>query len=130
MSLTGQLLTKWDSKRLEQVVSGASSHSVGKRVDAMFHTSGRIKSMVFAEIKTPKTDLIKKEYRSGCWAISQELAGVVAQAQGTTHRFVAEVGERFQSKNEDGTDMPGDLTYLFRLRFFPGSGRYITTTGL
>lgn len=118
VSLTGQLLTRWDSKRLEQVVAGTSIHSVGKRVDAMLHTSGRIKSMVFAEIKTPKTDLIKKEYRSGCWAISQELAGAVAQVQGTTHRFVTEVGERFQSKNEDGTDIAGDFTYLFRPRSF------------
>ena len=35
VSLGGQLLTSWNPKKLEQVVTGRSAHGVGKRVDAL-----------------------------------------------------------------------------------------------
>ncbi len=82
-TLAGQLLTSWSSERLEQVVAGPSMAGPGKRVDALMRTTGRISSMVFAEFKTHEDPLLAEEYRSGCWAPSQELVSGVAQAQGT-----------------------------------------------
>jgi antiviral defense system Shedu protein SduA len=67
VSLTGQLLTSWSDERLEQVVSGTSIATTGKRIDALLRTAGRIRSMVFTEIKTHRTPLLGgDDYRSGC----------------------------------------------------------------
>nr|WP_280271555.1 Shedu anti-phage system protein SduA domain-containing protein [Nocardia wallacei] len=60
-SLTGQFLTSWDAGKLEKIVTGSSVSQVGKRADALLRTSGRIKSTVFAEIKTHKKDIIGKK---------------------------------------------------------------------
>lgn len=109
------MLTSWSDQKLEQVVAGASVVSVGKRADALLRTSGRIKSMVFAEIKTHRTTLLSaSEYRSGCWPPSEELAGGVAQVQGTVHRAVNEIGERLEDVDPDGSDVPGGFTYLLK----------------
>ena len=117
LSLSSQLLTAWTDSRLEQVVAGSSVKGVGKRADALMRTSGRIRSMVFAEVKTHRTQLLATTcYRSGCWAPSIELAGGVAQVQGTVHRAVAEIGERILSVGDDGSEIPGDFTYLIRPR--------------
>jgi Shedu protein SduA, C-terminal len=117
--LTGQLLTSWSHERLEQVVAGSSVSGAGKRADALLRTSGRIKSMVFAEIKTHRSALLaSKEYRPGCWAPSTELSGGVAQVQGTVHRAVTEIGERLQDTAADGSDLPGEFTYMLRPRAF------------
>ncbi len=118
VSLSGQLLTSWDKNKLEQAVAGASIVNVGKRVDALLRTSGRIKSMVFAEIKTHRAPLLDKEYRSGCWSASSELIGGIAQAQGTVHEAIREVGDRLQETGSDGFDVPGEYTYLFRPRSY------------
>ncbi|MFJ4650456.1 Shedu immune nuclease family protein [Nocardia sp. NPDC088792] len=121
VSLSGQLLTSWSDERLEQVVAGHSIASVGKRTDALLRTSGRIRSMVFAEIKTHRKELlepIREPYRSGCWAPSFELSGGVVQAQGTVHRAVMQIGERLQDKAGDGSDIPGEFTYLLRPRSY------------
>ncbi|MGW4393838.1 Shedu immune nuclease family protein [Amycolatopsis nivea] len=117
--LTGQLLTSWNDHKLEQVVAGASINGVGKRTDALLRTSGRIKSMVFAEIKTHRADLLAgQEYRSGCWPPSEELAGGVSQVQGTVHRAVSEIGDRLQDTTGDGSDIPGEYTYMLQPRAF------------
>lgn len=116
VSLSAQLLTSWNDERLEQVVVGSSITGPGKRTDVLMRTSGRIRSMVFAEIKTHRTDLLGKEYRGGCWAPSTELVGGVAQAQGTVHLAVAEIGDRISSLDDDGAELPNDLTYLIRPR--------------
>ncbi|MFF3571416.1 Shedu immune nuclease family protein [Nocardia jiangxiensis] len=118
VSLSGQLLTSWDKQKLEKVVAGASIANVGKRVDALLTTSGRIKSMVFAEIKTHRTPLLGPEYRSGCWAPSSELAGGIAQAQCTVHEAIREIGDRLARKSADGDDIPGEYTYLLRPRSY------------
>jgi hypothetical protein len=117
--LTGQLLTSWSNHKLEQILAGASIAGVGKRVDALLRTSGRIKSMVFAEIKTHRTQLLAdKEYRSGCWSPSDDLSGGVAQSQGTVHRAVTEIGDRLQDTSGDGSDLPGEYTYMLQPRAF------------
>ncbi|MEV4285492.1 Shedu immune nuclease family protein [Nonomuraea bangladeshensis] len=119
VSLAGQLLTSWSHEKLEQVVAGSSISGPGKRADALLRTAGRIKSLVFAEFKTHKTELLATDaYRSGCWAPSKELAGGVAQAQGTVHRAVRDLGDRLESLAPDGSVFPDDHSYLVRPRSF------------
>ena len=78
VGLAGQLLTSWDDARLEQVVSGFSVAGPGKRTDALMRTTGRIRSLVFTEIKHHETALLSaSEYRPGCWPPSADLAGGV-----------------------------------------------------
>ena len=120
-SLAGQFLTAWNHERLEQVVSGSQIGSTMKRVDALMRTAGRVRSMVFAEIKTHSTPLLQKTaqpYRSGCWTPSPELSGGVAQVQGSVQRAIEQLDDRIPSKDEDGYEIPGDFTYLFQPRSF------------
>jgi hypothetical protein len=86
IGLAGQLFTSWSDERLEQIVAGFSVGGPGKRTDALMRTSGRIRSMVFAEIKHHETDLLATEqYRSGCWPPSSELAPVFQQGFRPAH---------------------------------------------
>jgi len=123
VSLGGQLMTAWDDDRLEQVVSGRSIGGPGKRADALLKTAGRVRSMVFAEIKHHRTPLLDREYRSGCWSPSNELSGGVAQAQGTVQHGIETLGSRIPSLSADGTEIPGDFAYLFRPRSYLVIGR-------
>jgi Domain of unknown function (DUF4263) len=119
VSLGGQLLLSWDPSKLEKAVTGRSIHGVGKRTDALMKTAGRVSSMVFAEVKTHRTDLLNgKAYRPGCWSASEELSGAIAQAQGTVHRAVTEIGEMLRSTDADGFDTTSEMTYLIRPRSF------------
>jgi hypothetical protein len=45
---------------------------------------------------------------------SKELAGGVAQAQGTVHRAVRDLGERLESLASDGSVFPDDHSSLVR----------------
>ena len=119
VSLTGQLLTGWSTEKLEQVVVGSSISGVGKRTDALLRTAGRIRSMVFAEFKTHRTRLLSEPfYRSGCWAPSKHLAGGVAQVQGTVNLTVHDISDRITELAPDGTEIPGEFTYLIKPRSF------------
>lgn len=129
VTLAGQLLMSWSDERLEQVVAGSSIGGSGKRTDALLRTAGRIRSMVFAEIKTHRTSLLGKEYRSGCWSVSPELSGAVAQLQGTVHRAVTQIGDRLPDVDELGADVPGSFTYLLRPRSFVILGQLAELTG-
>ncbi|NKX91399.1 Shedu immune nuclease family protein [Nocardia coubleae] len=123
-SLATQVLTKWDAKSLEKVVAGFSVTGAGKRVDGLLRTSGRIRSMVFVEFKTHDTPLLTaSEYRPGVWGPSKELAGAVAQAQSTVHMATREITDRLQATAEDGSDIAGDWTYMFRPRAYVVVGR-------
>ncbi|MFE3541448.1 Shedu immune nuclease family protein [Nocardia sp. NPDC059177] len=118
-SLATQVLTAWDSDKLEQVVAGFSITGAGKRVDALLRTSGRIRSMVFVEFKTHRTQLLgSAEYRSDAWPPSKELSGAVAQVQTTVHLATREIADRLQSKDADNSDIPDDWTYMFRPRSY------------
>jgi hypothetical protein len=117
IGLTGQLLTSWDDAKLEQTVAGFSVSGPGKRTDALLRTSGSIRSLVFAEIKHHRTDLLGKEYRTGCWAPHEDLASGVAQVQQTVHLASRQIGDRLRELDADGAET-GEATYLLRPRSF------------
>jgi len=63
-------------------VAGSSVAGVGKRVDALLQTNGRLKMLAFAEIKHHRSPLLHHEhYRVGCWGPSHELPGGITQVQ-------------------------------------------------
>jgi hypothetical protein len=75
--------------------------------------------MVFAEFKTHRTELLTEPfYRSGCWAPAKHLAGGVAQVQGTVNLSVRDISNRLAELASDGTEIPGEFTYLIRPRSF------------
>ncbi len=118
VSLAGQLLTSWDQARLEQSVVGSSVTGGGKVTDALLRTSGRVRSMVFAEFKRHDVSLLRREYRGGCWSVSEDVAGGVAQAQGTVQQAVRDIGDRLADLANDRSEIPGRFTYLYRPRSF------------
>ncbi len=96
-------LSSLDDKKLEQVVQGHSVDSHGKRVDALMKTKGIISNLCFIEIKTHVTKLLEsKSYRSGCWAPSKELAGAIAQVQGTVASAVENLSNKINPSNKEG----------------------------
>ncbi|KMQ75913.1 Shedu immune nuclease family protein [Marinobacter subterrani] len=96
-------LSSLDDKKLEQVVQGHSIGSHGKRVDALMKTKGIISNLCFVEIKTHTTALLEsKPYRSGCWAPSKELAGAIAQVQGTVASAVENLSSRLTPSDSEG----------------------------
>ncbi|RUR53187.1 Shedu immune nuclease family protein [Vreelandella populi] len=96
-------LSSLDNRKLEQVVQGHSVDTHGKRVDALMKTKGIISNLCFVEIKTHTTALLEtKPYRSGCWAPSKELAGAIAQVQGTVASAVENLSSRINPSDSDG----------------------------
>lgn len=117
-TLSGQLLTSWSEEKLEQVVAGFSVGHDGKRTDALLRTSGEIRSLVFAEIKHPGTDLLDgKEYRSGCWGPSRELSGGVTQVQQTVALAAQGLNGKLPDTESDGS-LADTMTYLVRPRSY------------
>ncbi|GAB00487.1 MULTISPECIES: Shedu immune nuclease family protein [Acinetobacter] len=96
-------LSTLDDKKLEQVVQGHSVDSHGKRVDALMKTKGIISNLCFVEIKTHVTELLEsKPYRAGCWAPSKELAGAIAQVQGTVSSAVESLSSKINPSDSQG----------------------------
>jgi hypothetical protein len=106
IGLGGQLLTSWSDERLEQVVGGFTVEESGKRIDALLRTQGSISSMVLAEIKHHKCDLLhSSNYRPGCWGPSRELSGGIVQAQQTAYRASRDLSEHLADRTSDGSDL-------------------------
>ena len=104
VGLGGQLLSSWTKQKLEQVTTGADIVTSGKRVDALLRTNGIVRSMVFAEIKHHRTDLLTRTpYRSSCWGPSPELAGAMVQVQQTVRMAVRDLGEFVEDRAGDGS---------------------------
>lgn len=104
VGLGGQLLTSWNDQKLEQVTTGADITTSGKRVDALLRTNGIVRSMVFAEIKHHRTDLLSRTpYRSSCWGPSPELSGAVVQVQQTVRMAVQNLGAFIEDRADDGS---------------------------
>lgn len=96
-------LSGLDDKKLEQVVQGYSVGHHGKRVDALMKTKGIISNLCFVEIKIHNTPLLEnKPYRSGCWSPSRELAGAVAQVQGTVAAAVDDLSSKIDMEDKQG----------------------------
>ncbi|PPD49932.1 MAG: hypothetical protein CTY16_02805 [Methylobacter sp.] len=96
-------LSGLDDKKLEQIVQGHSINSHGKRVDALMKTKGVISNICFVEIKIHTTMLLdSKPYRSGCWAPSKELAGAIAQVQGTVASAIENLSSKISIRDEHG----------------------------
>ncbi len=117
VSLAGQLLTSWNERKLEQVVAGFSVSGPSKRTDALMHRSGRIRALVFAEIKHHETELLAGQYRPGSWAPSPELSGRVVQVQQAVDLTSREIQGRLSETDESGAET-GEYTYLVRPRLF------------
>ena len=107
-------MTGLDEKKLEQVVQGYSVNTHGKRSDALMKTRGILSNLCFVEIKTHRTDLLEKDaYRPGCWAVSKELAGAVAQVQGTVELASRSLSNKLSMKDTEGNPT-GEEIYNYR----------------
>ncbi|MES2025266.1 MAG: Shedu anti-phage system protein SduA domain-containing protein [Pseudomonadota bacterium] len=86
--------------------------------DALMKTRGIVSNLCFIEIKTHSTSLLSnKPYRAGCWAPSDELAGAVAQVQGTVHSAVETIGNKLTMKDENGA-ATGEEAFNYQPRSF------------
>ncbi len=128
VGLGGQLLTSWETGKLEQTVVGRSIKGVGKRADALLRTAGLVRSLVFAEIKHHQTRLLGDEYRSGSWSPSKDLAGAIVQVQQTVHLAGREFDDYIQDQAEDG-ELLGEGTFFLQPRSFVVVGSLDQLTG-
>lgn len=126
-------LSALDEKKLEQVVQGFDIASYGKRADGVMKTRGAISNLCFVEIKTHETPLLApKSYRVGCWAPSGDLAGAVAQVQGTVHSAVESLGARLRGTDRDGNPT-GEEAFNFQPKSYLVVGnlkQFITEHGI
>ncbi|MFA6977866.1 MAG: Shedu immune nuclease family protein [Ignavibacteriaceae bacterium] len=109
-----------EDKKLEQVVSGHSFNSSGKRIDALLKRKGLINSLCFVEIKTQRTPLlkqIKRGYRPESWSASDDLAGGIVQVQKTVQKSIKGINTKIQIKNEMG-DLTGEELFLYQPKSF------------
>ena len=106
--------TTLEGKKLEQVVSGFTFNSSGKRVDGLLKTKGLISSLCFVEIKRHDTKLIySKEYRPDCWNVSRELSGAVSQIQKTVQRTIKELPTQNRLNDKEGNPT-GETVFLYK----------------
>jgi hypothetical protein len=109
-----------DGKKLEQTVVGYSITGSGKRTDALLKTNGIIQSLCFGEIKTHKKEILKiskTPYRPESWAISEELAGGIAQVQRTVQKSLYNIQNALQIMDDDGF-MTKEKLYLYKPKAF------------
>lgn len=109
-----------DGEKLEKTVVGASVSGTGKRADALLRTTGIIQSLSFGEIKTHKTKVLKSvsnAYRADSWAISDELAGGIAQIQRTVQKSLMNISERLIILDEEGYQKQNSI-YLYKPKAF------------
>lgn len=113
--LSDQLLTSWDEEKLERYVSGFDITGPGKRADAVLRTAGAVRNLVIAEFKHHRTGLLHHaSYRVKNYRPSTELAGGVAQVQGTVHEAVEHIGHRLRGTDAGGFESNAELTYLVK----------------
>ena len=111
-------LTGLNDKKLEQVVQGYSVNSRGKRVDALMKTRGIISNLCFVEIKTHTTKLLEDNpYRPECFAPSTELAGAIAQVQGSVASATKNLSDQIAISDKSGNPT-GEEIYNYQPRSF------------
>lgn len=109
-----------DGRKLENTVVGHSVVGAGKRSDALLKTNGIIQSLCFGEIKTHKKEILKNTtspYRSESWAISDELAGGIAQIQRTVQKSLYNIQQALETRNEEGY-INKERLYLYKPKAF------------
>jgi hypothetical protein len=112
--------TPLNESKLEQIVSGSDFNSSGKRIDALLKTKGIIESFCFAEIKTHKTDLLKKvkaPYRPESWQVSDEITGALAQIQRTIQKAITTIATKTEIKDQQGNPT-GEKVFLYAPKAF------------
>ncbi|MEQ8743708.1 Shedu immune nuclease family protein [Parasphingorhabdus sp.] len=103
--------------KLETKTTGSAFDTPGKTADALMRTRAEISQYVLIEIKKDWTDLLQKDtYRSGCWAVSNELSAAVTQAQKTAFQF-SHNRLRDVIKDAAGNDT-GELAYSVEPRSY------------
>lgn len=111
-------LTGLNDKKLEQVVQGYDVNTHGKRVDALMKTRGLISNLCFVEIKTHATKLlVDNAYRPGCFAPSKELAGAIAQVQGSVAAAVKNLSDKIYMTDSSG-EPTGEEIYNYQPKSF------------
>lgn len=111
-------VTGFDDRKLEQAVQGYDFVNPGKRADGLMKTRGIISALCFVEIKTHETPLLDSApYRSGCWAPSKDLAGAVAQVQGTVASAMRNLYGLIKPADSNGNPT-GEHVYNFHPRAF------------
>lgn len=126
-------LSSLNNKKLEQVVQGFSVDAHGKRVDALMKTKGIISNLCFIEIKTHKTSLLdSKPYRAGCWGPSKELAGAIAQVQGTVASAIENLSSKINPTDNSGNPT-GEEIYNYQPKSYlviGDMGEFMTENGV
>lgn len=85
------------NKKLETSTTGQTFEHSGKRVDALMRTKAEVSQTVFIELKKPSEPLVnQKEYRSGCWTVSQPIYEAIGQVQKTVFDFLKNRSSRFE----------------------------------
>ena len=96
-------------------------------------TKGIISSLCFVEIKTHDTKLLEdRPYRSGCYAPSKELAGAIAQIQGSVVDATKAITEKLTVHDYDGNPT-GEQIYNYQAKAYlaVGSmGEFVTENGI
>jgi len=124
-----------EDKKLEQVVTGFDFNNSGKRIDALMKTRGLINSFCFGEIKTHKKNLLKQvidPFRGECWAISDELAGAIAQTQKSVQKSIKELSTKVEIKDKTG-NLTGEQIFIYQPKSFVVIGHlkeFITDNGV
>jgi hypothetical protein len=112
--------TPLDGKRLEQIVEGYSIKGQGKRTDALLKSTGLIQTLCFGEIKTHRKNILKSvktPYRPESWAISDELAGGIAQVQRTVQKSLYNITTELSIYDENGFKQNNSI-YLYKPKSF------------
>jgi hypothetical protein len=103
--------------KLEARTTGSSFDRFGKTADGLMRTRAAISQLVLIETKRHNTDLLQSDpYRSGCWAVSNELSCAVTQTQKTRFEF-AKDHFRETLKDELGNDT-GEIAYSVEPRSY------------
>lgn len=96
-------------------------------------TKGIISNLCFIEIKTHKTSLLdSKPYRAGCWGPSKELAGAIAQVQGTVASAIENLSSKINPTDNSGNPT-GEEIYNYQPKSYlviGDMGEFMTENGV
>lgn len=100
---------RYSDEKLEAATTGRSVFGgAGKRVDALMRTRGFMGSLLFAEIKTHRSELLyQTTYRPpDVYRPSEDLTGGIAQIQKTAYKAVSKLDEIYRGRLPGGQPLP------------------------